>query len=666
MVKRRNSCTSRGQWDLHCRSSANATTIIRRVSKRSQDASRGRSGRVATGGYLVTMSVGALGVVYGDIGTSPLYALRESFISAGSLEVSRQSVLGILSLMLWSLFLVVSIKYLMVVMRADNDGEGGVLALTALVLRGSVPRKPKAALVAVGLFGTALLYGDGMITPAISVLAAVEGLEIAIPAVEPYVVVIAAAILVGLFMIQRRGTAAIGAVFGPIMIVWFAVLAILGVGQIIAHPGVLVAINPAFAVEFFAANPRTAFLALGGIFLVVTGSEALYADMGHFGKRPIRLGWASVVLPALAINYLGQGALVISNPGAIDNPFYRLPPGWAVLPLVALATTATVIASQALISGAYSLTMQAIQLGYLPRQRIDHTSAREFGQIYVPGINWILMLATVGLVVSFGSTSELAAAYGVAVTSTMVITTALVYVVMRKRWGWSRLAALSLTAVFLIVDLAFFGANILKIPDGGWFPLVIGLIVFTLMVTWKRGREILAARLRRADLPIERFIGSIVQHPQRRVPGTAVYMFPEAGATPPALLANLQHNEILHETVVLVSVNVVRRARVPQVERATVHPLGEGFHQVVLKYGFMDQPDVPVALSNITTHDFGFDPTDATYFLGRETIIPTEGAGLARWREHLFAGMHRNATSASQFFELPAGRVIEVGVQVEI
>lgn len=605
-------------------------------------------------------------MVYGDIGTSPLYALRESFVSAGSLAVTRQSVLGVLSLMLWSLILVVTLKYLVVVMRADNDGEGGVLALTALVLGGGSGGKGKALLVAIGLFGTALLYGDGMITPAISVLSAVEGLEIAIPAVEPYVVVIASGILVGLFMIQRRGTGAIGAVFGPIMILWFVVLGVLGVGHVFASPDVLEAVNPALAFSFFLENPRAAFLALGGIFLVVTGSEALYADMGHFGKRPIRLGWATIVLPALILNYFGQGALVMANPEAIDNPFYRLPPSWAVLPLVALATTATVIASQALISGAYSLTMQAIQLGYLPRQRIDHTSAREFGQIYVPGINWILMIATVGLVVVFKSTTNLAAAYGVAVTTTMVITTVLIYVVMRQRWGWSRLAAGSLTVLFLIVDLVFFAANILKVPEGGWFPLAIGGIMFTLMATWKRGRVTLASRLRRAELPIERFIGSITAHPQRRVPGTAVYMFPEAGATPPALLTNLQHNEVLHETVVLVSVNVVRRARVPRAERATVHPLGEGFYQVVLKYGFMEEPVVPGALSDIVTPEFGFDPTDATYFLGRETVRPPGRIGLAAWREHLFGAMHRNATSASQFFGLPANRVIEVGVQVEL
>jgi KUP system potassium uptake protein len=629
------------------------------------DAQRGA--RPKRAGYLVVLSVGALGVVYGDIGTSPLYALREAFLSSGSLTVDRDSVLGILSLMLWSLLLVVTLKYLLVVMRADNEGEGGVLALTALVLRGRGRRKARttAILVGVGLFGTALLYGDGMITPAISVLAAVEGLQIAVPSVEPFVVVIAAVILIALFMIQRRGTASIGAVFGPIMIIWFLVLAILGIGQIFAVPEVLAAINPALGVELFFESPRVAFLALGGIFLVVTGSEALYADMGHFGKRPIRLAWSTIVLPALTINYFGQGALLIADPLAIDNPFFRLPPQWAILPLVALSTMATIIASQALISGAYSLTMQAVQLGYLPRMRVDHTSPREFGQIYVPAVNWILMVATVGLVVAFGSTSSLAAAYGVAVTTTMVITTVLLYVIMRQRWRWSRTAALSLTALFLVVDLSFFGANILKVPDGGWFPLLIGLIVFTMMITWKRGRAALASRLKRAELPIERFIGSITEHPQPRVPGTAVYMFPESGATPPALLTNLQYNEVLHETIVLVSVNVVRRARVPQVERATVHPLGEGFFQIDLKYGFMEGPDVPLALGNIVSTEFGFDPTDATYVLGRETIIPSHATSLAGWREHLFAGMHRNAASAAQFFSLPADRVVEIGVHVK-
>lgn len=616
--------------------------------------------------YLFIASFGALGVVYGDIGTSPLYALRESFLAAGSLEVNRDSVLGILSLMLWALVLVVSLKYLVFVLRADNDGEGGILALTALVLGGPAAGRRRFLVVAVGLFGTALLYGDGMITPAISVLAAVEGVEVALPVFEPYVVLIASLILVGLFMIQRRGTAVIGAMFGPVMIVWFAVLALLGLGRLISEPSVLAAVNPSFALGFIVGQPRLGFLALGAIFLVVTGSEALYADMGHFGKTPIRFGWFSIVFPALVLNYFGQGALVIADPTAIDNPFYRLAPGWALVPLVVLATMATIIASQALISGAYSLTMQAIQLGYLPRQRIDHTSPREFGQIYIPTVNWLLMIATVWVVISFGSTSNLAAAYGVAVTTTMVITTALLYVVMRQRWGWSRLASGGLTSLFLVVDLAFFSANIVKVPAGGWFPLLVGGVVFALMTTWKRGRTLVAQGLRRGELEIERFIGSIAQHPQQRVPGTAVYMFPEVGATPPALLANLQHNEVIHETVVLVSVGVVRRPRVHQAERATVHGLGDGFFQVALRFGFMEEPDVPTALANIVSRDFGFDRTDATYFLSRETVLPTSQAGMSRGREHLFAALQRNATSAAQFFGLPPDRVIEIGVQLEI
>jgi len=612
------------------------------------------------------MSVGALGVVYGDIGTSPLYALRESFSAAESLEITRDSVFGILSLMFWALVLVVSLKYLLVVLRADNEGEGGILALTALVLDRRSSGRRTALLAAIGLFGTALLYGDGMITPAISVLAAVEGVEVTLPGLHAFVVPIASVILVGLFMIQRRGTATIGAIFGPVMVLWFITLAALGIRHVVATPSILAALHPIYAIRFVADQPRLGLLALGAIFLVVTGSEALYADMGHFGRAPIRLGWFTIVFPALVINYFGQGALVISDAAAIDNPFYRMAPAWASLPLVVLATAATVIASQALISGAYSLTMQAIQLGYLPRQRIDHTSPREFGQIYIPAINWVLMVATVGLVISFGSATRLAAAYGVAVTTTMVITTILLYAVMRHRWGWSRLLSGGLSGLFLVVDLAFFGANIVKIPAGGWFPLIIGLAVFTLMTTWKRGRRLVAQRVHRGELPIERFIDSIADNPQRRVPGTAVYMFPDAGSTPPALLTNLQHNGILHETVVVVSVTVVRRPRIHRAERSTVQTLGEGFFQVRLRFGFMEQPDVPSALSSIVTADFGFDDDDATYFLGRETVLPSPRPGMAQWREHLFATMQRNATSAATFFELPPDRVFEVGMQVEI
>ncbi len=428
----------------------------------------------------------------------------------------------------------------------------------------------------------------------------------------------------------------------------------------------MAAVNPVYAVRFAVAQPRLTFFALGAIFLVVTGSEALYADMGHFGKRPIRIGWFTVVFPALLLNYFGQGALLISDPAAVDNPFYRMPPDWAVLPLVVLATMATVIASQALISGAYSLTMQAVQLGYLPRVQIDHTSPREIGQVYVKSANYALMVASLGLVLAFQSSTNLAGAYGVAVTTTMVITTILLYVVMRERWHWSRLLAIGATVVFLIVDLAFFSANLIKIPAGGWVPLVGGIAVFAVMITWRRGRGLLAATLRRGELSIERFIGSIAVHPQLRVPGTAVYLFPDPGATPPALLANLRHNGVLHETVMIVAVNTADVPHVPQARRAAVHHHGEGFHEVTLQFGFMDVPNVPAALANIVTGEFGFDPTDATYVLGKETVISSAGRAMAPWQNHLFALVHRNASSAVEHFQLPMEQVIEVGTQLEI
>jgi KUP system potassium uptake protein len=615
--------------------------------------------------YVALLTLGALGIVYGDIGTSPLYALRESFFVAG-LDVTRSAVLGILSLIFWALVLVVSVKYLIFVMRADNDGEGGILALTSLIIRRTTNLRRRYVLIAIGIFGTALLYGDGMITPAISVLAAVEGLEVAVPALEAWVLLIASAILVALFMNQHRGTSTLGSLFGPIMVIWFTVLALLGAAQIVQEPGVLVAMNPLQAIRFVGGNPGFAFLALGGVFLVVTGSEALYADMGHFGTRPIRFGWFGFVFPALFLNYFGQGALLLDNPAAITNPFYLLAPGWAILPLVALATMATVIASQALISGAYSLTSQAIQLGYLPRLQVDHTSPRQFGQIYVAGINWVLMIASVTLVLTFGSSTSLAAAYGVGVATIMVITNLLLYVVIRDQWALSRRAAFALIGVFLLIDLAFFGANITKVPAGGWVPLAVGVIGFALMTTWKKGREIMQGRLRKQELPIERFIASIVQHPQQRVSGTGVYMYPDPGATPPTLLTNLRHHEVLHETIAMVSVRVAGRPRVPQARRAAVHDLGEGFFQVVLLYGFLEEPDVPVALSNIVTPEFGFDPTDATYFIGKETAVVSGKPSMATWREYLFAFMHRNAASAARFFNLPHEHVIEVGVQVPI
>ena len=614
--------------------------------------------------YIALLTLGALGVVYGDIGTSPLYALRESFAVA-DLDVTSENVLGVLSLIFWALILVVSIKYLVFVMRADNDGEGGILALTSLIMQRSGGARSKAVLVAVGLFGTALLYGDGMITPAISVLSAVEGLEVAVPALEPFVLIISALILIVLFTNQHRGTSTLGNLFGPIMILWFTTLALLGLLQIVELPGVLEAINPLKGLSFVFEHPVFAFLALGGVFLVATGSEALYADMGHFGTRPIRLGWFSFVFPALTLNYFGQGALLLGNPDAIENPFYLLAPDWAVLPLVVLATMATVIASQALISGAYSLTTQAIQLGFLPRQTIDHTSERQFGQVYVASINWVLMVAAVALVFGFGSSSRLAAAYGVGVSMDMVITTVLLSVVMLHHWRWPRSAVIGLTGLFLIVDLTFLGANITKVPAGGWFPLAVALAGFALMTTWATGRKIIRER-RQSQLPIERFIASIVEHPQRRVPGTGVYMYPEPGMTPPTLLTNLKHHEVLHSSIVFVAIVVDQRPRVPRAARATVHDMGEGFHQVVLKYGFMDELDVPVALQEIIHTGFGFDPTDATYFIGKESIMVTDARTMVRWREHLFSVMYRNAAGAERFFLLPHDRVVEVGVQVPI
>ncbi len=620
-----------------------------------------------TTAYLAVLSVGALGVVFGDIGTSPLYAFRESF-AAGGLEAGREAAKGIASLMFWAMTVIVSIKYLVFVMRADNDGEGGILALTSLItpLSHTSRSRTRRVLVATGLFGTALLYGDGMITPAISVLSAVEGLEVAAPATRPFVVPAAVVILIGLFSIQRRGTASIGAMFGPIMIIWFGLLAALGVSQMITEPGVIAALNPAVGIEFFAEQPGRAFRALGAVFLVVTGSEALYADMGHFGRQPIRIGWFSLVLPALTLNYLGQAALISRDPGAVDNPFFRMAPTWSLVPLVVVATLATVIASQALITGAYSLTMQAVHLGYLPRVHIDHTSPREIGQVYIASINWVLMVACVGLVVAFRSSTNLAAAYGVAVTTTMLITTALLYWVMRHRWQWHPVAVAALTALFALVDTAFFAANILKIGAGGWFPIVIGILVFTVMTTWRRGREILDDRLEGAHLPIERFIGSISEHPQQRVAGTAVFLIRNAGTTPPALLANLRSNEVLHETVVLVTVRVADTPVVPPARRRTVHELGGGFYQVTLTYGFMEQFAVPEDLSAIVHPAFGFDLTDATFFLGKETVTSTDRPGMARWRERLFAVMHRNATSAAQHFGLPIEQVVEVGSQVEL
>lgn len=617
-------------------------------------------------GYLLASSVGALGVVYGDIGTSPLYAIRESFGESG-IAVVEESVLGVLSLIFWSLLVVISIKYLLVVMRADNEGEGGILALTALVnLREQTVKSGRWLLIIVGLFGTALLYGDGMITPAISVLSAVEGIQIATPVLEPYVIPISVIILVGLFSIQRHGTGTVGRIFGPVMIVWFVTLATLGLSQIIRSPGVLAAVNPIHGIRFFLDNGFGGFLALGSVFLVVTGSEALYADMGHFGKKPIQITWYVLVFPALVLTYFGQGAFIIENPEAVRNPFYLMAPSWAIWPLVLIATFATIIASQALISGAFSLTMQAVQLGYLPRIRILHTSATEHGQVYIPAVNWLLMIAAVGLVIGFRTSSALAGAYGIAVSTTMVVTTVLLFVVMRERWNWATPAAVALTAAFLVADLAYFGANLFKIPDGGWFPILIAAVIFTAMTTWKKGRQLVAARMHVGRLPLEHFIDSIDDADVPRVAGTAIYMFSRPGSTPPALLTNMRHNGVLHERVIVLSVLTTTEPRVPIARRAEVESLGKKFFQVVLRFGFMEEPDVPEALTSIIRKDFRFEPEDTVWILGRETVLATEQPGMLMWRERLFSVMTRNATPATRYFHLPVKSSLEIGVQVEI
>ena len=612
------------------------------------------------------LTLGALGVVYGDIGTSPLYAVRESFGPHHDIVATEANVLGLLSMITWSLIVVITIKYLVFVLRADNEGEGGILALTSLATPKGNPTQRRWALILIGLFGTALLYGDGMITPAISVLSAVEGLEVAQPGISDAVIPIAVVILVGVFSFQSKGTGTVGRLFGPVMLVWFSTLALLGVVHIFDAPRVFGAVNPTHAIDFFLDNGWEGYLVLGSVFLVVTGGEALYADMGHFGRRPIRLGWFSLVLPALLLTYFGQGALILADPTAVENPFFEMAPQWAILPLTALATVATVIASQALISGAYSLTMQAIQLDYVPRMKIDHTSEDQMGQIYLSTINWTLMVSCIALVIGFRSSTNLAAAYGVAVTMTMFITTVLFYVVARDRWGWRKRKALLVCAPFLVVDLAFLGANLVKIPDGGWFPLVVGALVFGLMTTWRTGRVLVGKRLRQGELPLATFIKSLGKREVTRVPGTAVFMYSRPGSTPPALLANVFHNHILHENVVILSVRTMDVPRVPAADREELIDHGQGFFSVRLRFGFMEEPDVPAALGHVLSSKVSFDPLHTSYFLGKESVRPSPSQGMAHWRERLFSLMHRNATGAASFFGLPPERTIELGRQVDI
>jgi KUP system potassium uptake protein len=610
------------------------------------------------------LALGALGVVYGDIGTNPLFAMREAFL-AHHLAVTDANILGLLSLVFWSLVLVISLKYVGFVMRASNEGEGGILALVALIRGVRISRRHRWILVLLGLFGAALLYGDGMITPSISVLAAVEGTKIATPGLHAIVVPAAVTILVILFLLQRRGTATIGRLFGPVMLVWFTVIGVLGAAQIVRHPGVLEAVNPIRGVSFFVHDGVAAFLVLGAVILVVVGGEALYADLGHFGRAPIAMGWYGIVLPSLFLVYFGQGALLLRDPSAVENPFYRLSPDWALYPLVLLATVATVIASQALISGAFSLTLQAVQLGYFPRVFIKHTSETHFGQIYVPAVNWLLMFACVGLIVGFRRSENLAAAYGLAVSGTMLITTILFYVVVRERFRWPAALAVPLCSVFLVVDVSFFGATLFKIPRGGWLPLVVGAIVFTVLTTWHTGRRLVRKRLH-AGLPLPEFVQSLSRHLPVRAPGTGAYLFGTPGVTPPALIGSLRHHDSLHEQVLVISVVTEDRPRVHQVKRCEISHLGLGFHEVVLRFGFMEDPDVPRALTSRATRELPLDLDSITYFLGRESIQVTDRPGMAIWREHLFALVSRNAVSAARYFHLPPEQTLELGVVVAL
>lgn len=610
------------------------------------------------------LTLAALGVVYGDIGTSPLYTLRECFVSQ-NLPTTPDNIFGILSLIFWSLIFVVSIKYVAFVLRADNRGEGGIMALMALA-RHYTTHAARWKIVMLGLFGAALFYGDAIITPAVSVLSAAEGMEVLSPGMEAYVLPMAVGVLVGLFLLQRHGTARVGLMFGPVMMIWFAILGILGLHQIIQQPAVLQALNPWHAVTFLSQNGFHAFLTLGSVVLALTGAEALYADMGHFGKTPIRRAWFSLVLPGLGLNYFGQGALLMSNPAAIKNPFFLLAPDWALLPMIALATLATVIASQAVISGAYSLTRQAILLGYCPRLEVNHTSEKEIGQIYMPFINWALLVAVLVVVLTFKTSSSLAAAYGIAVTGTMLITTALFFVVARVNWRWPLPLALGITLLFGVIDTAFFAANIHKVADGGWLPLVMGMIIFTLMSTWKQGRDILFKRLREQALPLDDFIHNLEAYPPARVEGTAVFLTSTLHGVPHALLHNLKHNKVLHERVVLMTVRTEDVPYVAEEERLEIVQMSASFWRVMARYGFKEDPNVLEVLDMCAKEGFQMELMDTSFFLSRETIVSTDHPGMARWREKVFVWMSKNALRATDFFQVPTNRVVELGAQVEL
>lgn len=616
---------------------------------------------------LGTLSLAALGVVYGDIGTSPLYVMKTVFDPLHGLEVSEGNVIGIISLIFWTLMLVVSLKYITLILRADNHGEGGIMALLSLA-SSSVAERPRLRnfLFLIGAFGAALFFGDGVITPAISVLSAVEGLEVATPLLKPYVVPIALAVLIALFVIQQRGTGGIGAIFGPVTLIWFTALGITGLLNIAAAPHILTAFNPLYAVAFCLTNGWLAFIAFGAVVLAVTGGEALYADMGHFGAKPIRLAWYACVLPALTLNYLGQGALLLSDPSAISNPFFLLFPSWALYGAVALATVATVIASQAVISGVFSVTRQAIQLGFLPRMQIKHTSERKIGQIYIPFVNWTLLAAIVMAILGFGSSSSLAAAYGVAVTTTMMIETILTFFVIRYAWNYPLLLCLLATTLFLLIDTTFFAATLLKITHGGWFPLVVGAGIFFVMVTWNRGRQILLLHLRSIAIPLRSFLESLVANPPTRVAGTAVFLTANPEGAPHALLHNLSHNQVLHERVVILTVIYLETPWVPREQRVVVEPLIENCYRITVRYGYKDEPNLPYALELCEPHGLVFEPLRTSYFLSREIVVASPGAGMGMWRERIFAAMARNASNAAEYFKLPANRVLELGARVEI
>ena len=610
------------------------------------------------------LTVGSIGVVYGDIGTSPLYAFREAAIAASSGgELTRGAVLGVLSLILWALIVVVTLKYVLILLRADNNGEGGTLALMALALRAV---KKAGPIVLLGIVSAALFYGDAVITPALSVLSAVEGLKIATPAFDPYIVPLTVVILLALFMVQSRGTAKVAAFFGPITAVWFIAIAIPGITHILRDPQILLAFNPVYALSFLSSHGMIGLITLGAVFLAVTGAEALYADLGHFGRKPIQTAWLALVLPSLAVNYLGQGVLVLANPKAIENPFFLLYPDWALLPMVGLATAATVIASQAVITGAYSLSRQAIQLGLLPRFEIRHTSEALFGQIYMPRVNMLLLIAVLLLVGLFRSSSALASAYGIAVTGTMVVTGMLAFIVIRKVWKWSLLATAALMVPFLVIDITFLGANLLKVFEGGWVPLALGGVIMLVMYTWRRGSRILTEKTRRLETPLAGLVAMLEKKPPLRVPGTAVFLTSDPQSAPTALLHSLKHYKVLHEKNVILTIETDPMPRVDPEERVRIEPIGQTFSRIVLRFGFMETPNVPHALAIARKLGWKFDIMSTSFFLSRRTLRPAPRSGMPRWQDHLFIALARSANDATDYFQIPTGRVVEVGTQVTV